>query len=589
MMFLKQNPLNLNFFLDYTQVSFWIFILAGLGVFLFGLNNVSKSLRQMAGGKIKKLIDKTSKNKFLALLMGTSITALVQSSGATSALTIGLVRAGILGFVEACVILIGANIGTTLTAFITSIPLMEYFPILCFIGSVILMFVSKKKHENIGLLCFAFGCVFLGLWIIEMNVKTLANEQWFINIFTSLDKLPFVGLIVGAVITALLQSSFAVVSVVQGLFSISGGAITLFGILPIIFGANIGTTVIAVISSIGGSKESKRVALFHVLYNVAGALMFMGIIYIFKFWLNDINNFGTFNGDGEFVFKISPKLLIALSHLIFNVTTAIVFMILLKPICKLIELIIPIKEQKREIPVIKELDKGIFKEFPHQGLEIAKEQVVTMFRYSEIMFETLGTYLETKNKEDAEFIKSIEVSIDAIDRQLNEYLISPEQTSLSSSDVVLLTQILKACKDVERIGDYGDNLIGFYETASEKKEKISEKNMEIFKARNAESLKLITKTKNLFENNDQALGFEVIKERRILNSNLQNIINEHFEEVYNDKEAQNSYVNMVFVDILNAYERVNSHCSNIAKIFGTDKTYNYTTEEEHFADLKNRY
>ena len=327
-------------------------ILGGLGLFLFGIFSISKVLKRMASNKLSTVISRCSSNPVLGSLVGCGFTAVIQSSSGTSALAIGLVRAGVMSFVQAAAIIIGANVGTTITAFIVSIPFMEFFPVVLFIGSGILLLTTRRKWQNVGDLCFAFGCIFFGLWIMDMNLTTLAEEAWFIDLLAGLNNSPWLGLLIGTLVTAVLQSSSAVIGVAQGIYgaAIASGVATvnLFGILPILFGANIGTTVTAVISCIGGSKDSKRVALFHVLYNVTGALLFMGVLYIAQGWLATSNTW-----------PLDPKMQLALSHLVFNFVTAGIFLPLIKPITSLILKVVKDKGPVRETINIKELDNKI--------------------------------------------------------------------------------------------------------------------------------------------------------------------------------------------------------------------------------------
>lgn len=572
------------------EFAFWSMVLGGLGLFLFGICSISSILKRLASKKLSQIINKLSNKPIKGLLVGAGFTALIQSSSGTSALTIGLVRAGVMTFIQAAAIIIGANVGTTITSFIVSIPFMEYFPLVLFVGSIILLFVTNKRWKNIGELCFAFGAIFFGLWLMEMNLKTLAQQAWFISLFSSLDNSPWLGLLIGTVATMCLQSSSAVIGVIQGLYSVSAPMITLFGILPIVFGANIGTTITAVFSCIGGSKESQKVALFHVLYNFLGALLFMGVIYIFKNQLENPYLFGR-DVNGVFTFYISPKLQLALAHLIFNLSTAVLFFILLKPLVALINLIIKDKNNKNQLIKIEPLDYSIMKDFPLEGLLLAKKQVLTMFDFTITMYETIIEYLKYKKKEDVDFVLNIESSIDHVDRQLNEYLSKCDKSNLTDDNISLLLTILKACKDIERIGDYGENLINFYNESKERKEKINDNDLSFFIKMSEDSLSFIKRTKEVFDKEDKEEGLSIIKERRELIASYDEEINNHYQnEIGTKDENKRKYIDLVFVDIVNSYQRVLSHSSNIAKIFGTDKKYTYTEEEEmRFYELKNRY
>lgn len=569
--------------IGYEQATFWCMTIAGLGLFLYGIHSISKVLKKMASKKLSKFINRCSSNPILGLLTGAGFTAAIQSSSATSSLTIGLVRAGVMTFVQAAAIIIGANIGTTITAFIVSIPIAEYLAVTIFIGSFILLLTTRRRWENVGELCFAIGCIFFGLTIMSTNLKTLSEYSWFTDLLNGLDKQPWLGLLLGAVLTTCLQSSSAVIGVMQGLYAVSGGAITLFGILPIVFGSNIGTTSTALLACIGGSKESKKVAVFHVGFNFIGAFMFMGIAYAARPFLETITATPG---------MLDPKVQISLCHLVFNVGTALVFLPLLKPITKLINIIFKDKEQHGKTKInVKELDNKVIKQFPSEGIILAREQVIEMFKYSVEMYKTIGLYLEKQMNDDQQYVRDIEVSIDTIDRQLNDYLMLADKGELGPDDMITFTRTLKACKDIERIGDYGENLIDFYAPDTDKKVNLKEsRNYDLFVETNRITVEILEETLTVFKSNDKEKAIEVVQKRREEINNLDKVINNHFDNVSTSNKISTSYLDYVLVDIINSYQRVLSHCSNIAKLFGTDKVYIYTQkEEEHFSKLKDRY
>lgn len=568
----------------YEQATFWCMTIAGLGLFLFGIHSISNVLKKMASKKLSKFINKCSSNRFLGLLTGAGFTAAIQSSSATSSLVIGLVRAGVMTFVQAAAIIIGANIGTTITAFIVSIPVADYVSAIVFVGSLILLLTTRRRWQNIGELCFAIGSIFFGLTIMSSNLETLANEDWFKELLNGLDKQPWLGLLLGAVLTVCLQSSSAVVGVMQGLYAVSAGAISLFGILPVVFGSNIGTTSTALIASIGGSKESKKVAVFHMAFNFIGAFMFMGILYACRPFLEGIT--------ASPEIGIDAKVQISLCHLVFNVGTAIVFIPLLTPITKLINIIFRDKDTNKRTKInVKELDNKVIKQFPSEGIMLAREQVIEMFKYGVEMFSTIGMYLDKQMSDDSQYVKDVEASIDTIDRQLNDYLMLADKGELSPDDMITFTRTLKACKDIERIGDYGENLIDFFAPDIDKKINLREsKNYDLFVKTNKTTLELLEKTLEVFTNNDKEKAIEVIKQRREEINELDKVINAHFDVVSTSNQTNSNYVDYVLVDIINSYQRVLSHCSNIAKLFGNDKVYVYTPqEEEHFNKMKDRY
>lgn len=572
---------------SYDTFPFWGVVLGGLGLFLYGINSISKILKTTAGTKLQKIIDKCSKNKIFGVLVGAGFTAIIQSSGATSALAIGLVRAGLMTLIQAAAVIVGANVGTTITAFIISLPLNEIFPILIFIAALTLLIFTSRKSTTIAELMFSLGAIFLGLLLVEKNLSQLANLEGFKELFITLNNYPILGLIIGTLVTAVLQSSSAVIGVLQGIYAASligvstttGSVVTLYGVLPILFGANIGTCSVALISSIGGSKESKRVALFHLFYNTAGALFFMIINFIFKDWLSSSNTWYVVGANGTVEWIIDPKFQLAIAHLVFNLVTAIIFVPSISPVCKLLEKIIKSTSKEKRVLKIKELDVGRMKKFPGAGIALAHEQVLVMSNYSKLMFETIGKYIESKSKEDSEFIHQIEESIDRIDRQINEYLLLADRQDLSASEIKLFAITLRACKDIERIGDYGENLIGFYENVVEKKEEPSEEEKNNIVSANNKAIEFIVKTIEVLKTENKDDSISIVQERRTENEKINLVISNYFEKYIDEDGSKSKYTHMVFVDIMNCYQRVFSHCSNIAKLFGNDKENRYSEIE----------
>ena len=548
---------------DYTQIQFWTFTLGGLGLFLFGIVSLSKTLKRITGNKLKKFLSKCSDNPIKGLLTGAGFTSIIQSSSATTALTVGLVRAGILTFVQAAGIIIGANIGTTITAFIISIPILEYMPIVLFIGSIILLLTTRQKLTNVGDICFALGSIFFGLWLIDINLESLSSYPWFKDTFIALNNSPWLGLLIGALSSAIFQSSSAVIGVLQGIYAISDfSGITFFGIAPIVLGANIGTTIDVILASIGGNKDAKRVALFHVLFNVIGSLIFMGLIYACQDFLKSSSSW-----------PIDPKLQIALFHLIFNSITAFIVIPILKPIDKLFHFIIKGEDVKRHEIKIKELDTKAMKEFPSAGIQLAKEEVDIMFSYVIEMFENINKYLQSQNQNDAIYVHELEISIDKIDRLLNEYLLLADKGELSENDLKLFTCVLKGCKDIERLGDYGENLINFFESAYERKNKFHSSLFEDINLLNKQCLDILKMTQQTYINQDKELSLSIISLRREYILQTDALLEKYYQTFSNQSDKKISYLNLVYADIISDYQRVFSHCSNIAKLFNNDKTY----------------
>jgi len=549
---------------DYQTFPFWATTLAGLGLFLYGISMLSDVLKKGAGVKLRKIVTKFTNKPIKGVAVGVGFTAIIQSSSGTTALVIGLVRAGVMLLPQAVAVIIGANVGTTVTAFLIAIPFAQYVPFLMFVGTLILMLASHQRWKYLGEFLFAFGAIFFGLVIMEENLSSIASEAWFIEMLTGLNDSPWLGLLVGIVATVGLQSSSAVIGVLQGIYAVSATTgFTLFGVLPILFGANIGTCITAVMASVGGSVAAKRTAFVHVIFNVLGALLFMLITYICKAWLLTSP---TWTG-------IDPKVQIALAHLVFNLSTTIIVFPFINPLCKLAEKAVPGKTVGHKEIVIKELNASTMKEFPSTGIELAKEATVEMLDFSITMFKSLEEYLDKPNSETDEYIHDLEKSIDRIDRQLNEYLLNANQGDLDQKDLRSYGQIIRATKDIERIGDYGENLIDFFAGAFERKNVIEGELLQELVTQNNYALELLQMTKKVYENNDKELAIKVSQLRRKYVRELKNFSEKHYARTTLFKDRAKQYISLVYVDINNSYERVYCHCSDVAKLINNDKRF----------------
>lgn len=560
----------MDIFADFYDFAFWATMMGGLGLFLYGIFMLSNVLKKGAGQKLRKYITKFTNKPIKGIAAGIGFTAIIQSSSGTTALVIGLVRAGVMLLPQAVAVIIGANIGTTITAFLISIPFAEYVPIVILIGTLILMITKRKRWIYSGEFLVAFGSIFFGLVIMENSLSSLAREPWFVNLLVSLNNSPWLGLLVGIIATIALQSSSAVIGVLQGIYAVSAlSGVSLFGVLPILFGANIGTCITAVLASIGGSPTAKRTAFIHVIFNVLGSLLFMGVIYVFKDWLLSSTNW-----------TMDAKLQIAVAHIIFNLTTTIIVFPFINPLCRLTTKVIKGASVDHGEIIIKELDDDTIKSFPSTGIELAKQSTFDMFDFSIKMFEAIQTYINKPNAETDDYVHDLEKSIDRIDRQLNEYLLKADQGDLSQSDLRTYGQTLRAIKDIERIGDYGENLIDFYIGASERKNKIEGVLLEEIVTQNNFAIELLKKTKKVYEKDDKELALEVIKLRRLYVGKVKQFSEDHYVRVTEKKSRNTQYISLVYVDINNCYERVYSHCSNIAKLINNDKRFLSQTEDD---------
>ncbi|MCQ2792509.1 MAG: Na/Pi cotransporter family protein [Bacilli bacterium] len=561
-------------------------IIGGLALFLYGITSLSGSLKTLADGdRFRRVISRATSNRVKSCAVGTGFTALIQSSGGTYALSIGLVKAGALEYKNAIAIVIGANLGTCITSFLIAIPsISQFMPLVAFIAAFIMMVVHNRKAQQWSKIAFSFSLIFFGIWLMEFFIKNgVATQEWFINFMEFLNNYPWLGLLFGTAVTLILQSCSAVIGVIQGVFAAAaiatGSPITLFGILPIVIGSNIGAMIPSILSAIGGNAMAKRVAFVNGVMKVTAGLIFMGILYAMSPILSKQYT------------AIDPKLQVALFHLIFNFTSVLLFLPLVTPLCLLSEKVIPEKKVVGEKIAFKELDPQVIKTFPSTGLALAGALSDKMFKYALTMFEKLGEYRKVNNDELREYINELERAIDHIDRHLADFLLNAETGNLSHTDLTRHGRIMRGIKDIERIGDYGENLLNFYSNIYEKKNKFDKDQDKEINDAHQMAIALLKKTLDVYQFADKKLALEVIQERRDNNKKLEEYQEAYFKREAAKKGGKNNYIALIYVDILNSYERVYSHCANIAKLFNNDKDLNSYSKKDktRFTSMSSRY
>ena len=568
-----------------------ILVIGGLALFLYGITSVSGELKVLADGdRFRRIISKATSNRVKSCAIGTGFTALIQSSGGTYALSIGLVKAGALEYRNAIAIVIGANLGTCITSFLISIPgISQFMPIVAFIAAFVMMVVHNRKAQQWSKIAFSLSLIFFGIWLMEFFIKkTVASLDGFKDMMLFLNNYPWLGLLFGTAVTFVLQSCSAVIGVMQGVFAASfiagvPSTITLFGILPIIIGSNIGAMVPSILSAFGGNAMGKRVALVNGGMKVIAGLLFMGLLYTCAPFLSTHQLLETT--------PIDPKLQIALFHLIFNLTSVIIFLPLVRPMAWISEKVFPDKSAVGGKITFKELDPKVIKTFPATGIALAKDLSDKMFGYVLTMFKKLDVYYKKGYNEDLKtYILELERATDNIDRHLADFLLNAETGELSRRDLRRHGRIMRGIKDIERIGDYGQNLLTFYTSIYEKKNKFDEAQLKEINDAHKMALDLIEKTIDVYENSNKSLALKVIKERRDYIKKLEDYQEAYFKRE-STKKGKSNYISLIYVDILNSYERVYSHCANIAKLYNNDKDIDRYSKDDKtkFTNMSMRY
>ncbi len=549
---LLANFINITEFNVQSWIMIVILVLSGLGLFLYGINRMSSSLKNIAGDRLRKIIQKTTDSPLKGILVGIVVTVLIQSSSGTTALIVGLVGAGLMTLPQAIGVIMGANIGTTLTVVLIGLPISDYFVALSFIGVALIFFGKKKKTQEIGQALFGFGILFLGLELMGQTLDCVFTEykEQVQNIFQNLSNFPILGLLVGTVFTAIIQSSAAAIGIIQNLYDL--GAIELTGAIALLIGSNIGTTITAIFSAIGGTTESKRTACVHTMFNVFGALIFMILLYPFTNLMKVM----------ESNMNIAPKMVIALAHVIFNVgVTVILFWfrnLMAKLACKMF------KADQDKNPIYVSLsDYSLIKKNTYYALDVCSKAIEYMSGIIVKYYKLTYDYAFNDNKETPAIAEKYEEEIDLLDEKIHRYLISITQENVDKDESNTLSKYLDTVKDLERIADHLTNLIEFFEQRYAANQYLSEEGAKDLRTMMDSLDLMVTNACEGINTWNKDLARKVVLEEPKV---------DEMEEVYRKRHVIriNKGICKVseldfYVDILSNLERIGDHADNIAE------------------------
>ena len=549
----------------------WPMILAGLGLFLFGIEYMGDGLKGYSGDKMKDIIDKYTSSPFKGIVIGAFVTCLIQSSSGTTALAIGLIRSGLMTLEQSIGIIMGANIGTVITSVFVGLKVSQYAVYFIILGAAFLMFSKNKKTKYMGQIIFGFGCLFYGLELMGDNLANISKVPEFTQVANYLSQNPWLGLLGGTLLTTAVQSSAAVIAIAQQMYG--AGAIGLSIALPFLFGSNIGTTITAVLASFGGTVPAKRAAFFHVLFNVVGSLLFMIVLSPFTLlieWLAGALN-------------ILPELQLSVAHGIFNVVTTAFFFPLIPAIVKLIKKILP--SSKKEINMdLSELDQNVVQLFPSHALAIAKNKIIEMGHITIEAVEGIRAYFETKNPLAKDGVYEMENAINTLDSKITEYLVLISHETLNDHDSTDYLANMKTIKDFERIGDLCINIVKYYEAIYDEKEDFSPEAREDLEAMMDMVIDMLNHAVKAFDTHDLDDIVYVDDKEADLDYFNKKAKQRHIKRV--GRKIENSaLVNSTYVDILANLERMGDHCQNISESYLLDESA-YLNEEPESAFSK---
>lgn len=524
--------------------------LGGLGLFLYSIKTMGDGLQQAAGDRLRFYIDKYTSNPFLGVLVGIVVTALIQSSTGVTVITVGLVSASLLTLRQAIGIIMGANIGTTVTSFIIGFKLGEYALPLIFLGTMFLFFTKNRTANNIGRILFGVGGIFYALNLISAGMSPLKDLPQFKEYMVTLGQNPILGVVAGAVITVLIQASSATIGILQGLYA--GGFLDLKGSLPVLFGDNIGTTLTVIIAAAGANVSAKRVAATHVTFNVLGTILCLILL-------------GPFTAMIEYfqaLLHLSPEMTIAFSHGAFNVSNTIVQFPFIGALAYFVTKLIPGEDEVVKYEPLY-LDEQLIQQSPSIALGNAKKELLHLGNYAAKTFDLSYTYIIGLDEKVAEKGHKTEEAINTIDEKLTRYLIRLSSESLSQKESEVLTNILDSSRDLERIGDHAEGLLNLTDYLQRKNVQFSEAALEelaeIYQATTA----FIKDALDSVENNDIEKAQSLIGRHKEIN-NMERVLRKtHIKRLNKGECSTQAGVN--FIDIISHYTRVSDHAMNLAE------------------------
>ncbi len=550
-------------------------MIGGLALFLYGMHIMGDGLAKTSGGKLEGILEKFTSKTSLAVLLGAVVTAVIQSSSATTVMVVGFVNSGIMKLNQAVGIIMGANIGTTITSWILSLAGIEsdnvfmkmlkpssFAPIFAIVGVSLMLFAKSTKKKDVGTILVGFAILMTGMDTMSNALKPLADMPGFTNIFIMF-KNPVLGVIVGALLTAVIQSSSASVGILQALCLT--GSVSYASAIPIIMGQNIGTCVTALISGIGASKNAKRAALVHFYFNLIGTIIFMTVFYLLNVFIN-------FN----FLDDAASAAGIAVVHSIFNVAATLCLLPFRKLLVNLAMFTIRDDDIQAEENVLALLDER-FLEQPAFAVAQAKKTAVQMAGASQDALFKAINLCHKYDEADAEKVIELENLVDRYEDELGTYLMKINNAELAQNDSQVVTMILHCIGDFERISDHAVNIMETAKEVSKKEESFSDKARAELDVYEAALREIVTMTYNVFARDDAELATHVEPLEEVIDNLNDEVKKKHVKRLRKGKCTIG--LGFILSDLTTNYERVADHCSNIAACLIQTKVDTLETHE----------
>lgn len=529
-------------------------LLGGLALFLYGMKLMGEGLEKAAGDRLKRLLESLTRNPLMGLLVGVVFTMIIQSSSATTVMVVGFVNAGLLDLMQATGVILGANIGTTVTAWIVAgFQATAFMPLILLIGVAMMMFLKKLKLQRIGQVVAGFGMLFVGMGMMSDAMKPLAESTEFARLMTAFSN-PIMALLVGVAVTAIIQSSSASVGILE-MLAIQG-LVPLETSLYIIMGTNIGTCVTAMLSAVGATRTAKRAALIHLMFNVLGTLVVFILVSLLPVstWIGHISG---------------PALQIAVAHTSFKVFEVLCFVLLRKWLVKLVMILVPGEDKQGEDKSLKFLDDRILSTPPIAVAQICKE----IERMGDIAIANLTRAMDAFFNKDSSLINEVEQSEDVVNylnHEITRYMVAAAQLDLPASDVEQLGEMFHVVNDLERIGDHAENMAEYAKSRIDEEIPFSEDGLAELRDMLDKTVALFKLSMEAFHTRDQHLLPRVLVQEENIDDMEKTLQQSHVDRL--TRGACTPRSGMIFSDMLSNLERVADHATNVAFSIQADQT-----------------
>ncbi len=539
-------------------------MIGGLALFLYGMHLLSEGLEKLSGGRLERVLENLTNNRLKAVLLGAGVTAVIQSSSATTVMVVGFVNSGIMKLSQAIGIIMGANVGTTITSWLLSLTGIEsdnfflqlvkptsFSPILAVIGVVFILFVKNGRKRDLGSILVGFAILMTGMDTMSSAMKPLSQVSWFTGLFTMFTN-PILGLLVGALITAIIQSSSASVGILQALCAT--GSINYAAAVPIILGQNIGTCATAMMSGVGASKNARRASIVHLLFNVIGTVIFLIAFYM----LHAIIDF-------DFMQDAADSAGIALVHTGFNVIATLILLPFANILEKLSMILIKPDEQEERQALENELFAKMDERFlntPSFALEQAYSYAVRMAELTKQALNMAADNLFAYDKKNARDVEEIESLVDRYDDEISGYLVKLSSRNLSEPDSRKLTMLLHSVGDLERISDHAVNLVDCAKVMDKKEQQFSEKATEELQVFSQAVRDIVSASVEVLRTEDMEAAKAIEPFEEAIDILQKEMKKRHMKRLKKGKCTPE--LGFILSDITNNYERIADHCSNLA-------------------------